>query len=184
MIWVKKRKLLDIKAIKHNGYLYLKIEDLWQALYKSFNLAQHWQVDILLLDEIPDNTLTEWPPFLNKKFFSAIYKCSNNSTPRPDKLSWRHLKELIKDLECLNKFINIANICIKLEYWLLHFKIFISIIILKPNKASYDTSKIFRPIILLNTLGKLIKKVISKRLQFQVLSKNFIYPCQLSRLKQ
>jgi len=71
---------------------------------------------VSLLDEIPDNTLTEWLPFSNEEFFSAIYKCSNNSTPKPDKLSWRHLKEIIKDLECHNKFINIANMCIELGY--------------------------------------------------------------------
>ena len=41
-----------------------------------------------------------------------------------------------------------------------------SIIIPKPNKASYDIPKIFRPITLLNTLGKLIEKIIGKRLQF------------------
>ena len=42
----------------------------------------------------------------------------------------------------------------------------ISIIIPKPNKALYDTLKIFRSITLLNTLGKLIEKIIAKRLQF------------------
>ena len=56
-----------------------------------------------------------------------------------------------------------------------------SIIISKPNKASYNSLKIFRPIVLLNMLGKLIKKVISKRLQFQLISKNFIYPCVLKQ---
>ena len=87
-------------------------------------------------------------------------------TPEPNKLSWKHFKEIIKHLECLNKFINIANAYIKLGYWPLHFKTSTSIIILKPNKASYNTSKMSRPIILLNMLGKLIKKVISERLQF------------------
>ena len=52
MNWVKKRKLPAIEAIKYNGHLYLKIEDLWQALHKLFNSAQHWQVDVLLLEEI------------------------------------------------------------------------------------------------------------------------------------
>jgi len=33
-------------------------------------------------------------------------------------------------------------------------------------------------------LGKLLEKVISERLQFQAISKNFIYPCQLGSLKQ
>jgi len=43
--------------------------------------------------------------------------------------------------------------------------------------------KSFRPIIFLKTLGKLIEKVISDRLQFYVISNNFIYQSQLGRLK-
>jgi len=84
----------------------------------------------------------------------------------------------------LKNFINIANVCINLGYWLLHFKKSNSIIISKPNKALYSSSKIFRPITLSNMLGKLIEKVIGERLQFQLISKNFIYPCQLGGLKQ
>jgi len=41
----------------------------------------------------------------------------------------------------------------------------------------------FCPIVLLNTLGKLIKKVIEEGLQFQAISKN-IHPNQLGGLKQ
>jgi len=40
-----------------------------------------------------------------------------------------------------------------------------SIIISKPNKMAYNSLKMFQPIVLLNTLGKLIKKVISTRCQ-------------------
>jgi len=62
-------------------------------------------------------------------------------------------------------FINITNRYINLGYWLLHFKMSLSIIITKPNKVAYNSSKAFQPIIFLNTLGKLIKKIISERLQ-------------------
>jgi len=41
MNWVKKKKLSIVEAIKYNGNLYLKIEDLWQALHEMFNLAQY-----------------------------------------------------------------------------------------------------------------------------------------------
>ena len=58
------------------------------------------------------------------------------------------------------------------------------IIIPKPNKTSYNIPKTFRPIILLNILGKPIEKVVSKRLQFQALSNNLIHPYQLEDLKQ
>ena len=57
------------------------------------------------------------------------------------------------------------------------------IIISKPNKSSYNSPKSFRPIVLLNMLGKLIKKVIGDRLQFYVISNNFIHQSQLGELK-
>jgi len=66
----------------------------------------------------------------------------------------------------------------------LYFKTSTSIIIPKPNKESYNSPKSFRPIVLLNTIGKLIEKVIGERLQFHSISKNFIHPSQLGRLKQ
>jgi len=44
--------------------------------------------------------------------------------------------------------------------------------------------KALRPIVLLNTIDKLIKKAISNRLQFQSILKEFIHPCQLGSLKQ
>ena len=59
-----------------------------------------------------------------------------------------------------------------------------SIIIPKPNKELYDSPKDFQPIMLLNTIGKLIEKVIGERLQFQSISNKFIYQCQLVDLKQ
>ena len=57
------------------------------------------------------------------------------------------------------------------------------IIIPKPNKTSYDSPKSFRPIVLLNMLGKLIEKVIGERIQFHVVTNDFIYPSQLDKLK-
>jgi len=70
---------------------------------------------------------------------NSITKCSNTSTPEPDKLLWRYLKVIVNDSTSLNNFINIANVCINLEHWSFHFKISSSIIIPKPNKTSYNT---------------------------------------------
>ena len=47
----------------------------------------------------------------------------------------------------------------------------------------YDLPKSFRPIVLLNMLGKLIEKFIDERLQFQVTANDFISPSQLGGLK-
>ena len=66
----------------------------------------------------------------------------------------------------------------------MYFKSLLSIIILKLNKISCDSPKSFWLIILINILGKLIEKVIGRRLQFHLISNNFIYPNQLGNLKQ
>jgi len=103
--------------------------------------------------------------------------------PGLDKLSWNHLKFILNQDECLSNIVNIANACINLGHWPNYFKKLLTVVIPKPNKQSYDHLKSFHPIILLNTLSKLIKKVIGKRLQFHVRANNFIYLSQLGGLK-
>jgi len=174
--WVKERNLSAVKAIKYNNCSCLEIHDLWNALHFTFNLAQDRYVNVDILDEIPNKSTEE--------FRKAIAKCNNSSASGPDKLSWSHLKCIINNEACLGNIISIANVCFELGLWLSHFKSSTTIIISKPNKESYDSPKSFQPIILLNTLGKLIEKVISKCLQFSLISNGFIHLCQLGGLKQ
>ena len=104
--------------------------------------------------------------------------------PGPNKLSWYYLKIIVNDSVCLSKIIDIANTCFDICFWPSHFKTLMSIIISKPNKESYNSSKSFKPIVLLNTVGKLIKKVIGERLQFHAIANDFIYFSQLGGLKK
>ena len=127
-------------------------------------MAQDCQIDISLLNEIFNKHSMRWLFFFKEKFISSINKCNNSSTSSPNKLLWRYLKCIVKD-----------NTCLEIGYWPNHFKILTSIIIPKPNKESYDSPKVFRPIVLLNTIEKLIKKFIGERLQFHLISNNFIH---------
>jgi len=58
------------------------------------------------------------------------------------------------------------------------------VVIPKPNKATFDSPKLYCPIVLLNTIGKLFKRMIREHLQFHTISNNFIHPSQLRGLKQ
>ena len=113
-----------------------------------------------------------------------ICNCNNSSTPRPNKLSWCHLKIIINNSVCLSKIIDIANTCFDIGFWPSHFKTSMSIIIPKPNKNSYNSLKSFRPIVLLNMIGKLIEKIIGERLQFCTITNDFIHFSQLGGLKK
>jgi len=183
MSWVNKHKLPAIESIKYDNQQYLEIEDLWNTLHSTFNKALHHQVNVKVLDKIDDKPILPWPSFSKEEFRLALSKCNNSSAPSPNKLSWGHLKYILKEDECLNIIISIANACIKVGYWSSHFKKSTTVVIPKPNKKSYDSSKTFRPIILFNTVGKLIEKVISNCLQFQVASNDLFHPGQLGGLK-
>jgi len=164
MNWVKKKNLPAIKAIYHEGQPCNNLEALWNALHSSYNSADNRAISTRFLDGINQCNNIDWPPFTGQEFKDAIAKCSNASSPGPDHVTWRHLKPLILDKACLSKVVDIANACITIGYWPDQFKESTLVIIPKPNKTSYNTPKSFRPIVLLNTMGKLIEKVISNRL--------------------
>jgi len=73
-------------------------------------------VDIDVLDKIIDKPTSSWPLFSKKEFKIAIANYNNTSIPSLDKLLWSHLKIILKDDECLNSIIRIANVCIELGY--------------------------------------------------------------------
>ena len=181
--WIKSRKLLAIEAIYHNNQPCTTLDNLWNALHSSFNTMLNRHVDLNILNEIERKPSQQWNSFSKAEFKSAINKCSDSSALGPDKLSWCHLKVIVANDNCLTNIINIADSCINLGYWLNYFKVLSTVIIPKLNKTSYDQPKAFRPIVLLNTLGKLIEKVIAERLQFTVVHNDFIHPSQLGGLK-
>ena len=172
-----------IEAIKYNNNLCLSLDSLWTTLHSSFNTTLYRQVNINILDEIGNKQVATWVLFSKEEFKIVINSCNNLSTPGPDKLSWNHLKSVLKHKNCLSNIITIANVCIDLGYWSNHFKRLSTVIIPKPNKSLYNSSKLFRPIVLLNMLDKLIKKVIRERIQFHIAANNFIHQSQLGGLK-
>jgi len=153
------------------------------VLHSSFNIAQHHSINESIFDKLTFFLFSPWNQFSEEEFIIAITKYNNSSIPGPNKLLWSYLKHILKDKICLKNFVNIANLCFDLGFWPLRFKISTTIVILKPNKMLYNFPKAFRPIILLNTMGKLIEKIIGDRLQFHVVSNNFIHQSQLSELK-
>jgi len=114
--WVKKRKLLAIEVIHFNSQSCIKLDDLWNTLHGLFNSTQSQQVNTSLFNEISAKAKQPWYPFSKKELKHAIEKCNNLLAPRPDKLSWRHIKIIIRNKECSSKLINIANACIDLGH--------------------------------------------------------------------
>jgi hypothetical protein len=91
----------------------------------------------------------------------ALEACSSISSPGPDHVTWAHLKVVLATPGCTGRILALADACMAVGHWPSHFKESVSVIIPKPGKPSYSTPKLFRPIVLLNTVGKLIEKMIS-----------------------
>jgi len=141
MNWVKKQKLSVIEAIQYEKCPYIELEDLWIALHNFFNSAQTQEIDIHVLDDIPNKLTKEWNPFSKQELVDVIEKYNNLSAPGPNKLTWSYIKIIIREKDCLSKLINIANACIDLEYWPSYFKLSTMVIIPKPNKTVYNSPK-------------------------------------------
>src|SRR5271165_7029973 len=59
----------------------------------------------------------------------------------------------------------LTTACWRLEHYPARFKEARTVVIRKPNKSSYDEPSAWRPIALLNTIGKLIESLTAKRIQ-------------------
>ena len=114
------------------------------------------EVDLHILDKIPDKTTSVWNLFFKKELIDVTKKRNNLSTSSSNKLMWTYIKSIIRDKECINKFIDITNACIDLEHWPSHFKTSMTVVISKPNKISFKSSRSYYSIVLLNTIVKIV----------------------------
>jgi len=114
----------------------------------------------------------------------VLKACSNISAPGPDHITWQYLKLILANNTCVVGILSLANACLSLHHWPRYFKESVSVIIPKPGKSTYDTFKVFRPIVLLNTLGKFIEKIIAGQLQFDAVKYRILHLNQLGGVAQ
>jgi hypothetical protein len=154
------------------------LESLWDALDGLYNAAVARPVDLSFLHPVPPM------PFSSLELSEALAACARNSSPGPDHVTWSYLKYWCGSKGVTSLFMCIANVCIRAGHWPKHFKESLSVIIPKPGKTSYSTPKSFRPIVLLNTLGKLVKKMLARRLQYDGVAHNAFEPNQFGGVAQ
>ena len=184
MEWVQQRKLPPVEAIQYQGEPCHDLADLWRGLHGTYNSASGREVDLSTLNDLEPMPEREWCPMSHLELTDALSACSSRSSPGPDHCTWSHLKTIVQNPVGCAQILSIANACVDLGHWPAHFKESVSVIIPKPGKASYTTPKSFRPIVLLNTMGKLIEKMISNRLQFDMIKHDVVHPNQFGGVRQ
>ncbi|PPQ94128.1 hypothetical protein CVT25_007913 [Psilocybe cyanescens] len=185
MLWVQQHKLPLCKAIQYQGQPCHALPQLWDTLHNTYNSASDRMFNISILDSIPDMPVWGWVPFSALEMREAKASCSNVSASGPDHIKWSHLKMLMcGPTHVFTVLLVLANASLWVGHWPKHFKESMSVIILKLNKPSYSAPKAFRPIVLLNTVGKLIEKMLANCIQFDGVASDVFHPNQIGGIRQ
>jgi exonuclease III len=103
---------------------------------------------------------------------AILASCSSSSAPGDDEIPFSFLKKLGKSVT--QALTNLTNASLRLEYLPRFLKRARTIVIKKPGKESYETASSWRPIALLKTIGKIMEKVVAKRIREAAEARNLL----------
>jgi ribonuclease HI len=121
------------------------------------------------LDDIEGSVYPEafqWASFTEWELQYAVRRSKNGKAPGPDCIVNEALKLVLPRVK--NIVMWIFNTSFEIGYFPAVFRESTTIVLRKPGKESYKTPKAYRPIALLNTLGKTLESMVANRLAYVV----------------
>ncbi|KAF8665061.1 hypothetical protein AX14_006643, partial [Amanita brunnescens Koide BX004] len=180
--WTRPRPPPPYSTIEVDGQAPKSVDDLFSIMHKQFSQAASRspsEDDIrTLLEPLPALPERTFPEFSCQEIHDAVALTGNNSAPGPDHITWELLKASLQVGGAPEGLCHMFNVIRSNGVWPTWFKQSTCVIIPKPNKPRYNIPKAFRPISLLNTIGKLLTKIIATRLQFDCLKHDILHPGQ------
>lgn len=104
------------------------------------------------------------PPITEPEIERAVRRASPNKAPGTDGITNNVLQKVL-DL-ILPTLYRLFNASWSMGYYPQHFRQSITVVLRKPGKEDYSQPKAYRPIALLNTIGKALEAVVGTRLMF------------------
>jgi hypothetical protein len=134
---------------------------------KANVLADHFFPPLVKAD-LADIEGYRYPPELSvsqevttDEIVSILKTIAPDKAPGPDSIPNRFLRECRDVLaEPLAK---LFQDCLQRSYHPMPFRHSKTVVLRKPQKPTYDVAKAYRPIALLNTLGKVLEKIVARR---------------------
>ena len=111
----------------------------------------------------------DMPNITEKEIELAIFKPALDKAPGTDGIPNRVLRAIVSLI--LPHLYRLFNSCLSLAYYPRHFKKSTTIILRKPfgeESRNYTSLKSYRPIALLNTLGKALESILATRISYLV----------------
>ena len=111
-------------------------------------------------DDPPPQRERDWPPFSSEEIGDALSHTSNSSAPGISGINYKLIKWAFDAKP--SRFTSLYNGCLD---WETHPWLAAKVVpIPKPNKADYSVPKAYRPISLLECCGKLLEKLVARRI--------------------
>jgi hypothetical protein len=73
----------------------------------------------------------------------------------------------------------LADTCLRLEHYPAFLKSSRTIVLHKPGKSSYESPSAWRPIALLKTISKVVKKLLTRRIRNSAEEHHLLHPSQM-----
>ena len=180
--WTRPRPPPPYSTIEVEGSTPDSVHELFDVMHKQFSKAAAsspseedvWST-ISRLEFMPAR---DFPRFSEQEIRDALSLTGSNSAPGPDRITWELLRTALDVNGAITGLGHLFNRIRATGTWPSWFKASTCVIIPKPNKPKYNVPKAFRPISLLNTMGKLLTKIIATRMQFDCLKFNILHPGQ------
>ncbi len=105
-----------------------------------------------------------WVPITEWEVGEAMRDTPPDKAPGEDEIPNRVLKAAAETLRPI--YTKLFNLSIQLQHCPARFKKSITVALRKPGKSDYSQPKSYRPVALMNTMGKVLDVVLAKRIQY------------------
>jgi hypothetical protein len=149
--------------VKQDGGLAHEPEEKAETLRQTF-FPPPLQADLSDIEGYAYPPPIECPDITTPEIEKAVRRSSPNKAPGTDGIINGILHQTLDIL--LPSLHTLFNACLQHGYCPTHFKDTITVVLRKPGKDDYTQPKAYRPIALLNTLGKVMEAIIANRLSY------------------
>ncbi len=184
----KSRKVSKIFALTKRNASDVILETIEDFSFKIEMLHQHFFLNTTKTN-LNDLQEFNYRVFVEKSIINIqeneimqiIKRCKSNNASEFDDISNKILKILCAKI--MLSLISLFRACVELNYYFLCFRITHIIIFKKLNKKNYSNVKTYKFIILLNTLSKILKSIITRRINSLTKTHNMLSISQMSDRK-
>ena len=157
--WRHGRHVTKIPSVQGRGDLVHAHNEMANIFQDRFFGAQPPAVQTDLADDQPTFLEHDLHPLSEEEVDLLLAQTNNSSAPGPSGQGWRLIKWAWNDIPGLSKrLVHLFNACISAGYHPTAWRKATVVVIPKPNRADYSLPKNYRPIALLECLGKLLEK--------------------------